>query len=217
MFSDTKLFAESTQDFGSVIPVPTALADTQVLINGQPSPLFYVSPGQINFVAPMNVPTNATVEIQVVKPSQGQIRAVSMVATADASPALFTADGSGVGQLVAANEDNTVNSVSNPVQRGHVIVLYGTGQGFVPNAPPDGVPPSGPVQTSSNPVVYVNGVQIDGSNVLYSGLAGFVGGWQINVKIPDTVPPGLQTSLLIQYKSIFTSGTGQRTTIAVKQ
>ena len=216
LFSDTGLFSDATAAFSS-LPVPTVLADTQVLVSGTPSPLFYVSPGQINFVTPMSMPSNGAVEVQVVKQSQSQIKAVSTLQAAVSSPALFSADASGVGQLAVINEDGTVNGPANPIQRGHVITLFGTGQGSVPNAPPDGVPPSAAIPTTSNPVVYIGGLPIDSSNLQYSGLApGLVGVWQVNVMVPMSVAPGVQ-ALLLQYKGTFTGGTGQRTTIVVRQ
>src|ERR1051325_10431416 len=39
------------------IPLPTTLADVQVLVNGKPAPLFYVSPTQINFQLPFELST----------------------------------------------------------------------------------------------------------------------------------------------------------------
>jgi uncharacterized protein (TIGR03437 family) len=215
------LFADSTQSFGSVIPVPTTIADTQVLVNGQPAPLFFISPGQVNFVVPIDLPTSGTVDLQVFQPSQSRIRAVSTMQAAAASPALFTADGSGLGQLAAINEDGTVNGQGNPVQRGHYISLYGTGEGFVAGAPPDGQPAPGAVPTNVNPVVYIDGVLESSSSLgqyFYSGLApGLVGVWQINLQIPTSVPPGAAIPVVLQYQSIFTGGQGQATTIAVKQ
>ena len=32
-----------------VYPLPTTLGTTMVIVNGAPAPLYYVSPGQINF------------------------------------------------------------------------------------------------------------------------------------------------------------------------
>jgi len=51
--------------------LPTLLADTQVLFNGQPAPLLLVSPGQINFMIPMSAPTSGTADVQVVRQSTG--------------------------------------------------------------------------------------------------------------------------------------------------
>ena len=40
----------------SGVPLPTSLGGVQVLVNGMPAPLYYVSPGQINFQIPYEAP-----------------------------------------------------------------------------------------------------------------------------------------------------------------
>ena len=62
------------------LPLPTELADIQVLVNGQAAPLSFVTPGQINFVMPMSAPTSGSVELQVVRKSLGQVLAVGCAA-----------------------------------------------------------------------------------------------------------------------------------------
>ena len=61
------IIANGTSDFASKLPVPAILSDTQVLVNGIACPLFYVSPGQINFVLPNSLPTGGTADVQVIK------------------------------------------------------------------------------------------------------------------------------------------------------
>ncbi len=172
------------------IPLPTTLADTQVLVDDVPARLYFVSPGQINFLMPMNAPSSGIVELEVASASVGQIIASSRVRMDVASPALFTSPPTGTGQIAALNQDNSVNTSQNPVRRGEVVQLFGTGQGFVAGAPPDGSPPAGAVNTDVKPRVIVNAAFLDPSDILYSGLApGLVGVWQINIRIPLTVPP----------------------------
>jgi len=209
----------------SATPLPTTLADIQVLVNDVPTPLFYVSPGQINFLVPMNIPTSGTAEFQVVKASAGQVLASGSANLDRVAPALFAANGSGTGQLAAINEDGTVNSPTSMISRGKVITLYGTGPGFVTGAPPDGTPASGALKTDAQPPnvrVLIGTDFVPDANIEYSGLApGFPGLWQINVKIPDTVLPNPATVVLVQIYSINSNfGKGNQrlvTTIAVKQ
>jgi uncharacterized protein (TIGR03437 family) len=103
-------------------------------------------------------------------------------------PGLFTQTGDGIGTAAALNQDNTVNSQNNPAAQGTVIQLYGTGQGFVPGAPPDGTAPGGPVPDPATPMVIMGTGFVPSANIQYAGLApGLVGVWQINVLIPNTV------------------------------
>ena len=217
-FGDQTAAAQST-------PLPTTLGDIQVMVNDVPTPLIYVSPGQVNFVVPMNIPTSGTAEFQVVKASLGQVLASGSANLDRVAPALFSASGSGVGQLAATNEDGSVNSPTNMISRGKVITLYGTGAGFVTGAPPDGTPTTGEAKTDVQPPsvrVIIGTDFVPDANILYSGLApGFPGLWQLNVKIPDTVLPNPATAVVAVVYSINSNagkgGTRLATTIAVKQ
>jgi uncharacterized protein (TIGR03437 family) len=205
---------------------PMELADTQVLVNDSPAPIRDVKPGEINFLMPMGTPTSGTVEVQIVRKSTGQILAAGQVDMAIASPALFTRNGFGTGQLVANNDDGSPNEPSHPLGRGKVISLFGTGQGFVPNAPPDGQAPSDPIAGPAQGLrVFMGSRFIEDSTdckpnacIVFSGLApGQVGVWQIDVKIPDFVAPGPLVQVVVQLRSISSSQPPQVTTIAVSQ
>jgi len=181
----------------SGVPLPTVLADTQVLVNNTPAPLYYVSPGQINVELPNGLPGGGTANLQIVSQSTGQIYGSAELQLASADPAFFTSNGSGGGPVAAYNfVDGTINSASNPVARGQFIILYGTGEGTVPNAPPDGQAAPGPVPTASQPQVLLGAVSntnmfVDPADITYSGLApGLVGVWQINLMIPANAPTG---------------------------
>jgi uncharacterized protein (TIGR03437 family) len=197
---------------------PKTLNDTQVLVNDVPAPLYYVFPDKLAFLMPMNAPTSGTVEVQVVRASTGQILAVSNPAMAPASPALFTSNSAGTGQVAALNQDGSVNSPSNPIARGQYLSVFGTGQGFVPGAPPDGEPAPGALPTDLKPRVAINANFVPESEIQYSGLAPFlVGVWQINVRIPESVPPGNNIVFFVQMRSINSTEQGRVTTIAVRQ
>jgi uncharacterized protein (TIGR03437 family) len=247
IFSLGSDFASETRVFNELpnpIPLPTTLADTQVLVNDIPAPLYFVSPQQINFFVPTSIPESGPVEVQVIRPSVGQVLAVGCTTlqiagtnTSDpsddryrcggppladvASPAFFTRNSTGTGQIAALNEDGSVNSDSNPIRRSQVIQLFGTGQGRVPNMPPDGTPPSGEVRTEELPTVIMGAGQVPPANILYSGLApGLVGVWQINVRVPDTVAPSNNTVVALVYRSRVSNlqnPTVITTTIAVAQ
>jgi uncharacterized protein (TIGR03437 family) len=219
---------ETAQPDFSNLPLPTELADIQVLVNDTAAPLYYVSPGQINMVVPRNAPTSGEAEFQVIRKSTGQILAAGPVRMDVASPGIL-AGGSGQTRTAAVlNQDNTVNSSTNPAERGSVIQIFATGQGLIDGAPADGdIPRGGLVHTPDFPRVFINHCYLDEdcggteSHRLFSGLSpGYPGVWQINVRIPDSVPPssqtGGQTILLFFYKSIPTTDGAFRTVIYVR-
>lgn len=194
---------------------PTTLGDIQVTFNGTPAPLYYVSPGQINFYVPMGAPTNSNAEVEVIQASTGQVLGALQVGINTVAPGVYTScQANQTGALREAcvlNQDNTINSASNPAPRGSVVQVFGTGQGLVSNAPADGAPAPGsaPLATTvAQPRVLMNTCFVDdcgapqpgdvgtstsatGSWVSFSGLApNFVGLWQVNVQIPMAITPG---------------------------
>ena len=104
-------------------------------MGGTPAPLFYVSPGQINFQVPGATPVGRLEEIQVARVSTGQVLASWLFQIDTESPGLFTVDGSGSGQLVALNQDGSLNNGANPAKAGSIVTLYATGQGAVSGMP----------------------------------------------------------------------------------
>jgi uncharacterized protein (TIGR03437 family) len=224
VFAQGYQFAGETRVFNELpnpLPMPRSLLDTEIQIQGLTAPLFFVSPGQINFLMPMNAPVSGAAELLVVRSSTGQVLGAGTVQMNEASPALFTTTSTGSGQVAAINEDGTVNAGTNPASRGTVIALYGTGQGALAGAPLDGEPAQGLIQTPEKPRVLINNVPIPEEDVLFSGLAPtFVGVWQINVRIPATQNPGSTIPISIQWKGIPSNNPQNpaqaRTTIAVK-
>jgi uncharacterized protein (TIGR03437 family) len=219
------------------VPFPTLMAGTQVLFNGQPTPLLLISPGQINFMVPMSAPTTGTADVQVVVQSTGQILADGLVEMNTVSPAIFAGGlsncslaGGKCRQAAVTNDaDGTVNGPSNPAAAASYISIYATGQGFLQGAPPDGnIPQAGLVQTSVLPKVWINACYVDDSNctgetgvenVEFSGLSPqFPGVWQINVRIPKNTGPGAQVPIFIVMDNVTSQAapTGYITTIAIK-
>ena len=221
-------------------PMPITLADEQVMFNGAAAPLYFVSPGQINFLVPMNAPVTGTADVEIVQVSTGQVLGAASVAMAEVSPAIFCgASGGcflngGFYQAAVLNQDFSVNSATNPAARGSVISIYCTGQGALNNAPADGAAAPGPpnfATTPQTPRVAIGSCFVDdcgpllggdptnGQWVTYSGLApGFAGLWQINVQIPMAIVPAAQVPIGIQYDGVGSAdlSSGFHLTIAVK-
>ncbi len=185
--------ASTTAVATSSAGLPTSLADTQVLVNGFPAPLFFVSSRQINFLVPVDL-SGSSAEIVVVS---GGIRgAAKSVRVAPETPGIFTVPPGGQGAIV--NEDGTLNSAGNPAQSGSVVQIYAAGLGVVGPQPSSGQPAAtSPLsRTKQSPLVWIGGVSAE---VLYSGLApGFVGLYQINAKIPPSAPSGSAWPLQVQ-------------------
>ncbi len=81
------------------LPLPTTLDGTQVLVNNVPAPLFFVSPGQVNYLVPGTTmtPGMATVSVQR---SGSEVGKGTMPIEAVA-PGLFSANASGQGVAAA--------------------------------------------------------------------------------------------------------------------
>lgn len=203
-------------------PLPGTLSDTQLLVNGTPAPLFFVSPGQINTVLSNSLPTGGAVDVLAIRPSTGQIYGGSEIQLNSASPGFFTSNQAGTGQIIAANVvDNALNSSLNPVARGQFITLYGTGVGPVPNAPADGSAAAGATPAASLPQVLIGNSKtfLPDANVQYSGLApGLVGVWQLNILIPQDAQTGSVAIKIFMNSipSIDPANTSATTTIAIK-
>ena len=167
------------------IPLPKELSGLELRINGEPAPLHFISPGQINFITPMNMPTAGGLEVELVRTSTGEILAVGCsqnsnktgcqdpylpLQASSYSVGFFTADSSGRSQLRALNmtadskyygnctADNItpcLNSPSNPVKGGDFLELYLTGQGLDAGAYPDGGAPGPGHTTARLPQVFL--------------------------------------------------------------
>ena len=185
-------------------PWPTDMLNRQLVVNDTTvAPIYYISPTQINFQVPSLVPTGSD-RIAVRLADTGELVAGGAMLVAANSPGIFTSTQNGQGQAAALNQDTKVNGTTNPAARGSVIVLYGTGQGQVSPLVPDGT--AAPVSPLSNTVAVPTSdgktcatsqpsmcVAIGASfgDIKFSGLApGYIGLWQINVKIPSDVTPG---------------------------
>jgi uncharacterized protein (TIGR03437 family) len=210
----------STTASSTQLPLPTTLANIEVLFNGVAAPLFMVSPTQVNFYVSMGAPTSGPVNVLVSNPTTGQVYGAGQVTMNSVSPGLFTnpvnATGSYRQAAVVNYLDGSLNSSTHPALRGTWVEIFGTGEGFVAGAPADGAAPTGPVATAARPLVYLNGVSVDDpyfaetngdgsplNHIYYSGLApGLVGVWQIDVKIPLLASPGGQIPLTVFASSL---------------
>ena len=112
-------------------PLPRKIGETEVLVDGKPVPLFYVSPGQVN----------AQVSVaQAVGPAAADIR----VGGQSVGRAPLTIVPVAPGLFGAVNPDGKLNSSGSPARRGEVLQIFGTGQGTVTPPVEDGAA-AGPI------------------------------------------------------------------------
>ncbi len=190
----------STTASATSVPLPTTLGGTTVKFNGEPAPLFYVSPTQVNVQVPsIAVFSPITVNVSVTTAAgSSDTMAVPFYAT---GPGMFSQDHSGCGPAAALNASQAgtpLNSSANSAAPGDYITLFGTGFGLA-YWPTDGTPPGKAANLEVQP-----GVDIDGGlslvfSLQYAGLAPtLVGVDQINFQIPATARQGCAIPFTVQ-------------------
>ncbi|HEY6343698.1 MAG TPA: SBBP repeat-containing protein [Bryobacteraceae bacterium] len=174
------------------VPLSGSLGGTQVIISGILAPLLYVSPSQINFQVPWKVAGQSEATV-VVTTAAGSSSTVNVNLSAVA-PAIFTANGSGVGQGSVFTPQFQYAEAATSATRGQYVMIYATGLGAVANQPATGAAVfDASATTTQMPTVTIGGVQ---ASVSFAGLApGYVGVYQINALVPTTITPGSAVSL----------------------
>ena len=160
-----------------------------VTVGGQTAQIVAAFPFQVNALMPVKIAAgNATLQVS------GPLgTATQSVTIQSAAPGIFA----------IVNQDGTLNSPSNPAQRGAYILIFGTGLGVTTA--------QGSLQITSAPVsVVVGGTAVKPS---FAGLApGFPGLYQINALIPPGATPGSAISV-----SLVESGqTSNSVTVAIQ-
>jgi uncharacterized protein (TIGR03437 family) len=186
------------------MPLPTALANSCLTVNGQPVPIVFVSPNEINAQLPLQAVGNETFIVHTPGGTSDNFNVV----IAPNAPAIFLTGVSGpdtnVPTLIRA-ANNLLVTDSNPVHRGDMLVIYLTGLGQTNPAVTAGQPsPSNPLATTVTPPI----VTLGGQNlpVVFSGLSpGEIGVYQINVDVPGATPLGLSVPLTITQSGFSTT------------
>ena len=159
---------------------------TTVAIGGQPAPVIFATPFQVNAQVPFGLkPGSYLLSVSSVYGSFDQ-----QVDIRELAPALFKLDEQR-GAIV--NQDGTINSSTNPARRGQVVLVYGTGFGEVLK--------QGNLSVTAKAVTAeINGVN---APVAFAGLApGFIGLYQLNLQLPANMPPGLDVTLSIKQSGV---------------
>jgi len=169
--------------------MPTQLGGVSATVNGKPAYMYYVSPGQVNVLTPLDT-TLGPVNIQL---TTGANTTAPFTATKQAvAPSFFLFGGTSYvaathanGGLVGPASMSVPGYTFSPAQPNETVVLYGNGCGL----------PSTPlVQGSANqsgalaapPVITIGGVP---ATVAFAGLAS-PGLCQFNVTVPSSAVNG---------------------------
>jgi uncharacterized protein (TIGR03437 family) len=182
----------------STIPLPTALGESCLVVNGTPIPLLFVSSGQINAQLPFNVAGTATMSIHTPAGISNNFN----FAVQSAAPSIFMSGSAGpeTGLATIVRFDNgQLVTPTNPVHPGDTLVIYLTGMGSTSPAVNAGVAaPMSPLSWATQaPAVTLGGSPL---TLLYAGLVpGSISGlYQIDVTVPGTgVPDGTTIPLVI--------------------
>lgn len=192
-------------------PTSTNLGGANLSFDGTLAPLLYAGANQVNAIVPYAVFGKSTTQFEI--RNGAQLIGASTFGVSGAVPAIFSMNASGSGPGAILNQDGSVNSASNPADRGSIIVLYATGAG---QTTPEGIDGQVTGETLPRPLLPVS-VQVGGidAEVLYGGAApGLVSGaLQVNCRIPSAVTPSSSVQVILRVGSA-SSPTGL--TVAVR-
>lgn len=175
------------------VPVPTALADSCLTVNGMAVPMLFASSTRINAQVPYNIDGN----VRMVLRTPGGVSDSLNFTVVPAAPSIFRSGTAGpdTGIATVVRERNSeLVTPSNPIHPDDRIVIYLTGLGKTSPSVEAGMPaPSDPLATALiQPEVTLNGAPL---LILYAGLApGQVGVYQINAIVPFR---GVQTGFSV--------------------
>jgi uncharacterized protein (TIGR03437 family) len=186
--------APQTDDWSRSIvngALPTSLDGVFVTMGGKPAYVYFVSPGQLNVLAP-DVPAGP---LTVTVTTAGGTSTAITTTASTYGPAFFVWPSS---QVVATRTDYSYavkagtfpGATTVAAKPGEVLILWATGFGPTLPATPLGVsvPASGGFSTVSAPTVTVNNIQ---ATVYGAALApGSAGLYQIAIQVPTTLADG---------------------------
>ena len=190
------------------IPLPTALANSCLTVNGVLVPMIMISPTQINGQLPVDVSGRGTMVLR----TPAGVSNTFYFPILDVAPATFSADVAGwdVRIPTVTHADGVFVTPSYPIhpKDNEWIVIYLTGMGLtLPGVDSGAAGPSDPLaQAIVTPTVTLGGAELA---IGYAGLVpGEVGVYQINALVPFRgVPSGMQVPLTITQRSSATTVT----------
>ncbi len=180
------------------VPLPFELGGARVRVDGWEAPLFFVSPGQINFQVPFEADSPGEVGVVVIR--NGEESPTEPASMAEFAPEVFINPNTGE-PIIQRHPDGALITAANPAKPGDVLIIFMTGIGGVSNPPATGAAAAASplAQARVTPVVTVGG---EGAQVFFAGLAPFfVGLGQVNIQLPESlVTTGATMPLMIDFE-----------------
>ncbi|BDC50891.1 hypothetical protein F183_A32070 [Bryobacterales bacterium F-183] len=177
-------------------PLPTALGESCLTVNGLPLPVIFVSPNVIN----AQLPFQATGNVALILRTPGGVSDTYNLTIQPQAPSVFRTAVQDVGEVptVIRAANRIVVTDSNPVHRNDTLTVFLTGLGQTNPPVESGMPaPSDPVAVPLvAPTVSLGGVALPVQSAAM--VPGEIGQYQITVTVPRNVPTGLSVPLQIR-------------------
>jgi uncharacterized protein (TIGR03437 family) len=180
---------------------PPTLGGVQVLVNGTPAPIYFVTSTLISAIMPYNLSSSTSSIATIQVNNNGKMSQPLTLFISDTAPGIFSQTQNGLGYAAAVHASTgQIVTKANPAKVGETLALFMTGLGTVTPGVSDGA--LGPSGTLSNADVNTNGnlaVYFDDytnqvfpqAKIAFAGLApGLAGLYQLNVQVPSNVGPG---------------------------
>ena len=183
------------------MPLPTAIGQSCLMVNGAAMPMMFVSPKQINAQLPLR--TAGRVAVTVYTP--GGVSDDFYLNVLSVAPAIFQSGVAGpipgLPVIIKASNQQLVTP-SNPIHPDDEILIYATGLGSTAPEVEAGVPPpsSPPATAVVAPDVQLGGVSLD---VPFAGLVpGMAGVYLIQARAPSRPVFGAEIPLTINQGAV---------------
>lgn len=170
--------------------LPSVLDGVSVKIGGRDASIYFISPTQLNVLAPSNLPPGpAAIEVTN---RMGKGSLMSTIIPIAPGFFLVTAPKDGVSLAAALHTDGVLAGetgaipgvATRPAKPGDSIALFGTGFGPTISPIPDGEAPAAPTALANELTVFVGGQRalVDYAGVVSPGLV------QVNIRVPEFLP-----------------------------
>ncbi|MBL0157192.1 MAG: hypothetical protein IPP47_08840 [Bryobacterales bacterium] len=175
-------------------PLPVALGESCLSVNGLAVPMLMVSPSQINAQLPYQAEGNVTMVLHTPGGASDNFNLTILPTAPSVFRTALTDDYSVPTVIRAAN--GAVVTPANPIRNDDELYIYLTGMGKTNPEIPAGIPAPADTTVLVEPVVDINGYQLP---VVSSNLVpGQIGINEIRVKVPFKVPKGMNQKLQIR-------------------